>query len=103
MVFVPFIALILGIQPVTVTTGGMLSLLYLGAVSTALTYLLQTISQRYVDETKSAIILSMEAVFGALFSVIILSEKISGKMIVGCVLILGAVLVSEYNRLLLTP
>lgn len=78
-----------------VTRNGVLSVIYLGAVSTTFTYLLQTVSQQYVDETRSAIILSMEAVFGALFSVIILKERINVRMILGCILILGAVLVSE--------
>ena len=79
----------------SMTREGILSVLYLGAVSTTLTYLIQTASQQYVDETRSAIILSMEAVFGTLFSVLLLHEKIDGKMVAGCILILGAVLVSE--------
>lgn len=68
---------------------------YLGVVSTTICYLLQTVSQRYVDETKSAIILSMEAVFGTIFSVILLHEAVTVRMIVGSALILAAVLVSE--------
>lgn len=82
-------------RAVTVTSRGVYSVLYLGAVSTTLTYLLQTISQRYVDETGAAIILSLEAVFGALFSVLLLHERLTSKMITGSILILGAVLVSE--------
>ena len=69
--------------------------MYLGVVSTTITYLLQTVSQKYVDETKSAIILSMEAVFGTVFSVIILHEAITVRMILGSILILSAVLISE--------
>lgn len=84
-----------GFKAVAVTQEGLYSVLYLGAVSTALTYLLQTVSQRYVDETRSAIILSLEAVFGALFSALLLNERFTPKMIAGCILILGAVLVSE--------
>ena len=72
-----------------------LAVLYLGAVSTTVCYLLQTVSQKYVDETKSAIILSMEAVFGTVFSVLILHENVTGRMIIGSLLILSAVLVSE--------
>ena len=72
-----------------------LAVLYLGVVSTTITYLLQTVSQKYVDETKSAIILSLEAVFGTLFSVIILHETITLRMILGSALILLAVLVSQ--------
>ena len=73
----------------------MLAVLYLGVVSTTITYLLQTVSQKYVDETKSAIILSMEAVFGTIFSVILLHETVTVRMVIGSALILAAVLVSE--------
>lgn len=72
-----------------------LAVLYLGIVSTTICYLLQTVSQKYVDETKSAIILSMEAVFGTVFSVILLHEAVTLRMILGSALILSAVLVSE--------
>lgn len=75
----------------------LLAVLYLGIVSTTITYLLQTVSQKYVDETKSAIILSMEAVFGTIFSVILLHETVTVRMITGSVLILAAVLVSEVS------
>lgn len=74
-----------------------LAVLYLGVVSTTITYLLQTVSQKYVDETKSAIILSMEAVFGTFFSVVLLHESVTIRMIAGSVLILAAVLVSEIS------
>lgn len=78
-----------------VTTKGWLSVLYLGVVSTTICYLLQTASQRYVDETKAAIILSMESVFGTLFSILILHEQITLRMTVGCVIILAAVIISN--------
>lgn len=80
---------------VHISLEGIYSVLYLGAVSTGLCFLLQTVSQRYVDETKSAIILSMEAVFGMIFSVLILQEKVTVRMIIGSTLILGAILISE--------
>lgn len=80
---------------VSFTAGGVLSVLYLGAVSTALTYLLQTLSQRYVDETKAAVILSLEAVFGCLFSVLLLKEHITLRMLAGAGMILSAVLIPE--------
>ncbi|MGN0294435.1 MAG: DMT family transporter [Lachnospiraceae bacterium] len=73
----------------------MLAVLYLGVVSTTVCYLLQTVSQKYVDETKSAIILSMESVFGMLFSVLLLHESVTARMVIGSAMILAAVLVSE--------
>lgn len=78
-----------------VTSKGWLSVLYLGVISTALCYLLQTASQKYVDETKAAIILSMESVFGTMFSILILHEQVTVRMICGCVIILAAVIVSN--------
>lgn len=72
-----------------------LAVLYLGVVSTSICYFLQTWAQKYVDETGAAIILSMESVFGTVFSVIILHERITPRMIAGSILILCAVLISE--------
>lgn len=80
-----------------VTQKGWLSILYLGVISTTLTYLLQTTCQKYVDETKAAIILSMESVFGTLFSILLLSEKITLRMVIGCILILAAVIISNFS------
>lgn len=77
------------------STEGLLSILYLGAISTAFSYMLQTISQKYVDETKAAIILSTEAVFGTIFSIILLHEVVTKRMILGCALILSALLITE--------
>lgn len=79
------------------STRSLLAVLYLGVVSTTITYLLQTVSQKYVDETKSAIILSMEAVFGTFFSVVLLHENVTVRMLAGSALILAAVLVSEIS------
>lgn len=81
-----------------VTSKGWLSVLYLGVISTTVCYLLQTASQKYVDETKSAIILSMESVFGTLFSIIILHEVITPRMVVGCIIILAAVIISNLSE-----
>ncbi|MGL6201256.1 MAG: DMT family transporter [Lachnospiraceae bacterium] len=79
----------------SLSRSSILGVLYLGIVSTTISFLLQTVSQKYVDETKTSIILSMEAVFGTIFSVILLHEQITIRMICGSLLILLAVLVSE--------
>lgn len=80
-----------------ITNRGISSIIYLGVVSTTITYLIQTACQKYVDETKAAIILSMESVFGTFFSVLILSEEITMRMVIGCILILTAVTISNYS------
>ena len=79
----------------SLSTQGISAIIYLGVVSTALCYFLQTAAQKHVDETKSAIILSMEAVFGTLFSIVLLGEKPTLKMVIGGIMILSAVLMSE--------
>lgn len=81
-----------------VTTQGWLSVLYLGVISTTLCYLLQTACQKYVDETKAGnLVLSMESVFGTIFSIIILHEIITPRMVIGCVIILAAVIISNLS------
>ncbi len=76
--FLSFISLIaFGETQFHVTGKGILSVLYLGVISTTVCYLLQTASQKYVDETKAAIILSLESVFGTLFSILILGEIVT--------------------------
>ncbi len=70
-------------------------LLYSGILATAIAFFLQIKVQKNLSETKTVIILSTEAVFGALFSIIILNERLSITTILGCVIILGAVLFTE--------
>lgn len=79
----------------SVETEGVLYLLYLGVFSTTIAYLMQTVAQKYITETKAAIILSTESFWGMVFSVIILSEILTVKMLVGAILILLAIVISE--------
>ena len=89
---------IFGENDFQVTTQGWLSVLYLGVISTTVCYLLQTACQKYVDETKAAIVLSMESVFGTIFSIIILHEVIILRMVIGCAIILAAVIISNLSE-----
>src|SRR5690625_420958 len=73
----------------------LIPVVYLGLFSTTIAYLLQTAGQKLVTETKAAIILSTEALWGTIFSVIILSELITLRMTIGAICILGAILISE--------
>lgn len=74
---------------------GVSAVLYLGVFSTAIAFLLQTVAQKFTSETKAAIILSTEAFWGMVFSVIILSEVLTAKMAIGAILILVAIIISE--------
>ncbi len=70
-------------------------MLYLGLLSTMLAYLLQNIGQKYTKPATAALLLSLESVFGMLFSVIFLHEVLTAKMIVGCVIIFASIVFSE--------
>jgi len=74
---------------------GVSNVLYLGVFSTTIAFLLQTFAQKYTTETNAAIILSTEALWGMVFSIILLSEVITIKMIMGAILILIAIIISE--------
>ena len=72
---------------------GALPVLYLGLMSTCLCFFLQTAAQKYADATKAVIFLSMEGVFGSLFSVMLGLEPFTWMLGVGgSVLFLSAVL-----------
>lgn len=77
------------------TSLGFMGALYLGIFSTAVAFLLQTICQSKVDQTKSAIILSTESVFGSVLAVIIFHEILTPRMILGCIIIFASIIISE--------
>lgn len=82
-------------QPIQWSPQGIFGVAYLGVMSTTLAFLLQSFGQKYTTATKAAIILSMESVFGTVFSVIFTGEVLTPKMLLGCALMLIAVLMTE--------
>lgn len=71
------------------------SIAYLTIVCTLLTQFEQIFGQKFVPANQSALILSLEAVFGMMFSVIFGSEKLTVALIIGFALTFGAVLIGE--------
>lgn len=70
-------------------------LLYLAVFATAVAILFQNIGQKYTNPAPAAIIMSLESVFGVLFSVIFYHEQITLKLFFGFLLIFIAVIISE--------
>jgi drug/metabolite transporter (DMT)-like permease len=63
---------------------------YTGLISVGLGYTLQAVGQRVAPPADAAIILSLEAVFAALFGWLILGEMLSPQQLFGCgVMLLG--------------
>lgn len=69
-------------------------ILYTGIISIALGYTLQIYAQRYSPPTDAVILLSMEAVFAAVFGYLLLDESLAPQQILGCVLILIAIILT---------
>jgi drug/metabolite transporter (DMT)-like permease len=74
-----------------------LALLYVGIFSTAVGYTLQAAGQRHAPETDAAFLLTLEAVFAAIFGFLILGETLLPVQIAGCGLLLGAVLLAQFR------
>lgn len=62
-------------------------ILYTSVFSGGLAYTLQTIGQRWTRSGDAAILLSSEALFGALFGALVLGERLTLAGLVGCMLI----------------
>ena len=89
------LALIAGHPPARIEAGTWGSLAYLGLVSTALCFVLQTFGQQNTPPAQTAILLSLEAVFGTLASVLFYHERPRGRVVVGFAGMFLAVLISE--------
>lgn len=70
-------------------------LLYSGLLSVGVAYTLQVVAQKNAKPSHAAIILSMESVFGAIGGALILGETMSSRGYIGCILILGGIIVSQ--------
>ena len=89
-----------GAAPVTATAAdaGSLAvqLLYLALMCTAAAIFLQNFGQKYANPSSAAIILTFEAVFGALFSILLGREEgFTVQRAAGFVLVFAAVVISE--------
>ena len=97
------LALLFGKPPERISSGAWGSILYLSVLSSALCFLLQTFGQQNTPPSQASILLSLEAVFGVLASVLVLGERPGLKVIAGFTLMLAAVLISETGQKWLTP
>lgn len=71
-------------------------LLYLMTFNTAFAFLLQNLCQRFAPANHTAIILSTETVFGTIFAITLTGEVFRGRMIVGCAMMLTAIVIAEF-------
>ena len=74
---------------------GLPILLYQTFVPTATGYTLQIVGQKYTDSSTAALIMSLEAVFAAIFGALFLKEMMSFREIAGAAIILAATILGQ--------
>lgn len=72
-----------------------LAVIYLGVICMAITNVLQAIGQRHAPASTAALIFSLESVFGIIFAIAFWHEKITLMLLIGCILIFIAIVISE--------
>ncbi len=70
-------------------------LLYLGLFDTAATIVLQVVAQRWVNAYETALMYTLEPIFGAVFSFLLLGEKLGVRGMIGAALVLVAMVFGQ--------
>ncbi|KUO50256.1 MAG: hypothetical protein APF76_11125 [Desulfitibacter sp. BRH_c19] len=81
--------------PTSISVEGWGAIAYLVTLSTVLCFVIQNVAQKYTPSSHAALILCLEGVFGALFAYLFLNELLTKPMLVGCGLILLAIIIAE--------
>ena len=89
------------IEPVTLPAlrASLLPLIYAGLLSVALGFTFQAIGQKKAPSADAALILSLEAVFAAITGALFLQETLNKVQVVGCIIILLAILFAQLSVL----
>ena len=75
-----------------------LIVLYLALIASAMTMVLQTWAQAYIEPSRAAVIMAMEPVWAAAFAVALGGETITPRMIIGGLAIVSAMYLVERPR-----
>jgi drug/metabolite transporter (DMT)-like permease len=71
------------------------ALLLTALAATALAFVVQTWAQAHLPPTRAAVVMTMEPVFGGLFAVGVAGERLGPRTVVGALLVLGAMVLTE--------
>lgn len=86
-----------GGMPKGISLGAAGNVLYLALFSTALSLCLQSYGLKYINATVGTILLSLESVFGVVFSILLYGERVSLRIAVGFAVVFAAVLISQLD------
>lgn len=74
-----------------------LPVLYTGVLSSGVGYTLQIVGQRRCRPQMASLLMSTESVFSVVFGFLILHQKMTGRELIGCALMLAAVLLAQWK------
>lgn len=72
-------------------------ILYAGAMSCGVGYTLQIVGQNGINPAIASLLMSLESVFSVLAGMVLLHETMTGREILGCVLVFAAVIFAQMN------
>ncbi len=84
-------------------TNNIVPILYCGVMSSGAAYTLQNIGQKHTAPTVASLIFALEGLFATVFECIFEKTIPSGRILIGCVLMLTAVLLSQIPKKEKTP
>ena len=70
-------------------------LIYTALIPTAIGYTGQIVGQKYTEPATASLIMSLEAVFAAVFGAIFLKESMTARELIGCAIILVATILGQ--------
>lgn len=88
-------ALLFESAPHAVPIGAWLNIAYLSVMCTAVCFFLQAWGMKYTPSSTTAVIMTLESVFGTLISIVFYHEQMTFKLVLGFALIFFSVLLSE--------
>ena len=83
--------------PSTFPMGAVGGIVYLGLFATALCLFLQSYGLKYAEPAIGGMLLSLESIFGVIFSILIYHEKITLRMVIGFAVIFCAIVLSQWE------
>lgn len=92
-----FLLIITGTSFTPIPSDAWIGILYLAFLSSAVGNALQLYGQKYTPSAPAAVIMSLEAVFAAFFSIVLGMEKLTVAIAIGFILIFASVLINEVN------
>ena len=92
------VCLFTGAELAIFTAESLTGILFLGVLNTFVALIGQNLGQKYAADTTASLILSLESVFGCIFSVLYYGESVGWRMAAGGVLCFAAILINTAQK-----